>query len=160
MKKFEIHITGEKGINEELTAMNIKNIIVELLHPNYSLFRTEYMSSFIKGFENLTECQFFVHALVSQLKTNIVRVKIESPYYEEYAKNSLYIESHFTPFNNLYPISRNQKSGNLMATDREYNPKKYQEFIEKWIDKDVELCLYDSCVTEDFNWFELYKIQK
>jgi len=59
--------------------MNIKNIIVELLHPNYSLFRTEYMSSFIKGFENLTECQFFVHALVSQLKTNIVRVKIESP---------------------------------------------------------------------------------
>ena len=47
-----------------------------------------------------------------------------------------------------------------MATDREYNPKKYQEFIEKWIDKDVELCLYDSCVTEDFNWFELNKIQK
>lgn len=157
MKTFEIHITGEQGINEELSTMNIKNIIVELLYPNLTLFRTEYMSSFVKKFENFNQCKFYVQALLSQLKSKIIRVKIESPFYEEYVSNSLYVESHFEPFNNIYPISKNKASGKLMATDREYNQSKYSNFISKWKNNDIELCLYDSYVNEDFDWFRLYK---
>ena len=33
MQYFEIHITGESGINSELDKLDIKNIIVDLLYP-------------------------------------------------------------------------------------------------------------------------------
>ena len=48
LKTFEIHITGKKSIINEFNNLKIKNIIVELLKPDNSLLRIEYMSSFIK----------------------------------------------------------------------------------------------------------------
>ena len=55
----------------------------------------------------------------------------------------------------LVSISKNRKSGKLMGTDRCYLQEDYVNFIQKW--KDVEMCLFDSFVEEDFDWFDLYK---
>ena len=161
MKTFEIHITGDESINDVLTAMNIKNIIVELLHPDGTSLRTEYMSSFVEKHLNYNDCYDRILALATKLKSehniDIIRVKIECPYYEEYVPKSKYIESHFIPKDSKYPISRNKRSGKLMGTDREYDSSKYQEFIEKWQGEDVELCVFDTFVEEDFDWMNLYK---
>jgi len=154
METFEIHITGDETINSELDSMGIKNIIVELLTPSQDLYRTEYMSSFICKCESYQKCKDYVDHIISKLKSPIIRVKIESPYYEHY--KCLYLESHFKPFDNKFPMSRNKKSGKLMGTDRSYTPENYPQFIEKWKDEDVEMCLFDSFVEEDFDWFELY----
>ena len=158
MKYFEIHITGEKGINQELNEMNIKNIIVDLLYPTRDFFRREYMSSFIMRFESYQECLSWVKDLEANIKSPIIRVKIESPYYSEYGDISLYMESHFTPREDQvkYPLSKNYKSGKLMGTDREYMKVNYQKFREKWGHEDIELCLYDTLIEEDKDWFNLY----
>lgn len=157
MKIFEIHITGEQSILEELDNLNIKNITIELLKPNDEVLRTEYMSSFIHHAVDYDECFCYVNALLMNLKSKIIRVKIESPAYPEYLGQALYVESHFIPTDKKYPISKNVRSQKLMATAREYNKTKFTDFINKWKDiADVEICLFDDFVREDFDWFELY----
>jgi hypothetical protein len=156
METFEIHITGSHGINQELDLLGIKNIVVELLNPKLELMRTEYMSSFIIKKQSILECKDFVDELLTKLKTQIIRVKIESPFYEHYREQALYLESHFKPFNALYPISRNARSKKLMATDRTYEKGQYDVFKDKWINEDVEMCLYDTFIEEDSDWFKLY----
>ena len=157
METFEVHITGSKGINEELDKLGIKNIVIDLLKPNKDVLRTEYMSSFITKHANLIGCQFHVNSILDKLTSNIIRVKIESPYYEHYKKGSLYLESHFPPFNEEYPISRNAKSNKLLATDRTYNKIEYRDFAEKWKHVELEMCLVDTFVNEDMDWFKLYE---
>ena len=44
-----------------------------------------------------------------------------------------------------------------MATYREYSQFNYNSFKEKWQNEDIELCVYDSFVKEDEDWFNLYK---
>ena len=83
--------------------------------------------------------------------------KIECPPYSELFPMSIYVESHFNPIFVIYPISRNKKSGKLMATDREYNKDKYLTFLDNWTNEDCELCIFDSFVDEDLDWFNLYK---
>lgn len=156
METFEIHITGQHGINQELDQLGIKNIVVDLLSPNLELMRTEYMSSFVIKKESLLECKVEVFELLLKLKSKIIRVKIESPFYEHYLDTSLYLESHFKPFNEAYPISRNAKSGKLLATDRTYEKAQYDDFRNKWVGEDVEMCLVDNFIEEDSDWFEKY----
>lgn len=158
METFEIHITGSQSINAELDRLGIKNIIIDLLTPNKEVLRTEYMSSFISKHNDLAECQRHVISILDQLTSEIIRVKIESPYYEHYKDKSLYVESHFKPFNELYPISRNAKSNKELGTDRTYDKNEYEAFIEKWKDEDVEMCLVDTFIEEDKDWFELYLV--
>lgn len=156
METFEIHITGSSDINEQLDRLGIKNIIIDLLKPNKTILRTEYMSSFISKHKNLTDCQRYVNSVLLNLSCEIIRIKIESPYYEHYKKRSLYLESHFKPFNELYPISKNAKSNKELATDRTYKKKEYNAFIEKWKTEEIEMCLVDTFVEEDKDWFDLY----
>ena len=157
METFEIHITGSKGINEQLDRLGIKNIIIDLLKPNYRVLRTEFMSSFISKHTNFEECKKYVDSILANLSCEIIRVKIESPYYEHYKDQSLYLESHFRPFNLEYPISRNIKSFKDLATDRTYEKSQYEAFKKKWKRADVEMCLYDTFVEEDKDWFDLYQ---
>lgn len=157
MEVFEIHITGSHGINNELDSLGIKNIIVELLTPELKLMRTEYMSSFVIKKGSLLECKAFVDDLVNKLKSQIIRVKIESPFYEHYIDNALYLESHFKPFNDAFPISRNARSKKLMATARTYEKTHYEAFKKEWENEDVEMCLVDTFVNEDKDWFDLYQ---
>jgi len=105
METFEIHITGSKDINEQLDRLGIKNIVIDLLTPNKEVLRTEYMSSFTIKAKNFAECWQEVIELMLNLTCKIIRVKVESPYYGSYLDQSLYLESHFKPFNLEYPIS-------------------------------------------------------
>ena len=159
MKKFEVHITGDETINAELDNLGIKNIMVELLRRDLSVIRTEYMSSFITDFERYEECYDFVKKLASNLTAKVLRIKIECPVYLEYIERSVYIEAHFKAdgSNVKHPLSRNARSGKLMGTDRAYTKEEYDAFIEKWKDHEVELCLYDDYIREDFDWFDEYK---
>ncbi len=153
---FEIHITGDSTINEALDKLGIKNIIIELLKPNGCLLRTEYMSSFVVSLQ-YSEIHEYVLDIVSKLtECNIVRVKIESPPITHLFPMSLYVESHFIPKGNNYPLSRNTRSGKILGTDREYSKSKYLEFLDKWKDEDCELCIFDTFKEEDYDWFNLY----
>ena len=156
METFEIHITGEETINAELDKLGIKNIVVDLLKPNGDLLRTEYMSSFVVKKSSFIVCLNHVTYLLTQLDSRIYRIKIESPFYRHYVDRSLYMEMHSTPTDNKLPISRNAKSKRLMATDRCYNKDKYQDFMEYYKNQEIELCLYDTFVDEDKDWFDLY----
>lgn len=161
METFEIHITGSKDINEQLDRLGIKNIIIDLLKPNYKVLRTEFMSSFISKHTNFEECKAYVDSIVAKLTCEIIRVKIESPFYRHYIDKSLYIECHFEPKPNTatnHPISRNTRSGKLLATDRDYDKSRYDLFrIVNYLNGEIELCLYDTFVEEDKDWFDLYQ---
>lgn len=157
MEVFEIHITGSSSINKEFDNLGIKNIIIDLLKPNKDHLRTEFMSSFISKHKDLDECKTYINSILAQLSSEIIRVKIESPFYEHYRDKALYVESHFKPYNAEFPISRNAKSNKELATDRTHNSKEFDIFREKWKNEDVEMCLYDTFVEEDKDWFELYQ---
>ena len=156
MKNFEIHITGEKSI---LTYSDMKTIGVRLLRPDLSVIRTEYMTSHRAKFESYRECKDFVDFHVKRIEkiSPIVRVKIETPYYEEYVKDSLYMESHFRTNDNKYALSQNEKKDYMLGTDRTYNPNQYCEFKNLWYNAEVELCVFDSFPQEDEDWLNLWK---
>lgn len=156
METFEIHITGTKDIIPQLDRLGIKNIIIDLLKPNMKVLRTEFMSSFVSKHKNLLDCQRMVNSVIANLSCDIIRVKIECPYYEHYKDQSLYLESHFKPFNKAYPIARNIKSFKEIATDRTYDKKDYDSFANKWKKAEVEMCLVDNFIEEDKDWFDLY----
>ncbi|MEO6303838.1 MAG: hypothetical protein ABIP51_11770 [Bacteroidia bacterium] len=161
MENFEIHITGSSPeIINNLRRREIKTIIIDLLKPSGEIVATEYMSSIVKEFFNIDECKKWVQGLVNSLlfdKIDITRIKIESPFYPHYVSQSLYIESHFITSSYDYPISRNVASNKLIATDREYDISKFNSFKDKYINEEVELCLFDNNINGDKKWFDLYK---
>lgn len=159
MEVFEIHITGDESILK--AAHPIKTIAVDLVRPDLSVLRTEYMTSHVSRHSSYDMCRAYVDDIVAAMKekgVQIVRVKIECPYYEHYRDQSLYMESHFlaTGYDGGYPMSRNKRKADFLATDREYDKAQYDEFREWWKNEDVELCLYDTFVEEDKDWFDLY----
>jgi hypothetical protein len=159
MEIFEIHITGDSKINEVATRLGVKNIVIDLVKPDFSYHRTEHMTSDVKKFDDYQTCKQYVDNLVHKLVeegVNVVRVKIESPYYPHYKTMSCYMESHFNSKDNKHPLSRNQNKTSYLATDRTYNKAEYETFREKYKEVDVELCLYDSDLLEDADWFALY----
>lgn len=162
IETFEIHITGDELILK--AAKPLKTIQVNLLKPDKSLLRTEYMTSHVQhmasGYEG---CKKYVDDIVDYLENqqglNLIRVKIVSPYYRHYVPQSLYIESHFESDAFHLPTSQNPKHAMPVATAREYDKKYYEDFVEhykKTIPATVELCLYDTDVNEDKDWFDLY----
>lgn len=164
METFEIHITGsDEKIIDQLNTLGIKSIQVALLSPEGYIFRTEYMSSTVQKFKNVDECIKWVDGLTLMLEARgikIVRKKIECPYYEHYLGRTLYMESHWKieNLNCKFPISENLKSGKLMATDRTYNKDIFNWFLCEYNveDKEVEMCLLDTYISEDFDWFNFY----
>jgi hypothetical protein len=83
----------------------------------------------------------------------IIRVKIECPYYETYRDASLYLEAHWpTEDTAAFPVSRSRHKKNLVATDRTYVHQDYDAFRARHQGHEVELCLYDSYCDEDQDW--------
>jgi hypothetical protein len=155
MEVFEIHVTGDESIHENT---DLKTIAVDLLRPDGSVLRTEHMTSHVGKFPSYIDCKLFVDKLARDLEskgTKIVRVKIETPYYEHYVSKSLYLESHFEDKNFEFPTSRNQRKSTLLATERAYEYDNYEELRASR--DEVELCLYDSWVNEDKDWFDAYE---
>lgn len=160
LELFEIHITGDKSIVDTCKDLNLKTIEVDLLYPNKSVLRREYMTSIVQKFKDYESCRFYVDSTVITLMNagvHVVRTKIECPFYKHYVEQSLYIESHFESKNNLYPISKNAKKDSYLATDRRYNKACYSDFCNLYQNCVVELCLYDPYIEEDADWFELYR---
>jgi hypothetical protein len=156
---FEIHITGDESIMEVGPQLGMKTIAIDLLKPNKELLRTEYMTSDVKKLSNFALCKSHVFWVVEQFESfgvKIHRVKIECPFYDHYLHSGRYIESHFPTTDIVYPISRNQKKTTISATAREYDQTQFTAFAKKWVDVTVEICLYDSNVEGDKDWFDLW----
>jgi hypothetical protein len=134
METFEIHITGEQNIINAGKSLGVKTISIDLLNPDGSFYRTEHMTSEVRKFDSFKTCRTWVENIVSELVGNGVsvhRVKIESPFYAHYEDISCYIESHFLASDGRYPLSRNRKKIELLATDRTYHKWEYASFREK-----------------------------
>lgn len=163
VKIFEIHVTGDESIHEIAKLRSHKTIVIDLLRPDGSVMRTEHMTSIAAKFLTVIGCHLFVSDLVCYLEANgvnIFRVKIESPYYEEYKPIGLYMESHFEAEDFVFPTSKNKNKTTLLATDRQYKQDQYDAFRKQYKGKEVELCLYDTNIVEDADWFDLYKKHK
>lgn len=159
MEVFEVHITGDESIHKAAKELNQKTIAIDLLRPDKSVLRAEHMTSLILKHESYKKCKAHVDEIVKQYESRrvpIIRVKIECPYYLHYRADSLYIESHFVSDEMFFPTSRNQRKAALLATDRQYGLERYQAFLEQNKSHELELCLYDSFVSEDLDWFQLY----
>lgn len=156
MEVFEVHITGDERIHE---VAGVKTIAIQLLRPDFNIHRIEHMTSQVVKCENYQACLEQTLAFAAKIP-NVVRVKIECPYYPHYVAQSLYMESHADdpPWID-YPISRNANSYKLMATDRVYDQAVYDVFRLKWAKHTIELCLYDTNVEEDKDWFSFWKQQ-
>lgn len=163
MEIFEVHITGGESILDAAKSLNVKTISVNLLRPDGSHLRTEHMTSQVYRFPSYQDCKQHVDSLVEQLRTagvGISRVKIESPCYEHYMEISLYCESHFPATDWSYPVSRNARKTDRLATDRQHKKDAepgYYEFRALHAGRDLELCLYDDNPQENLDWLQLYK---
>lgn len=165
MEVFEVHITGNDRIHDVAKRHNLKTITIDLLKPDRSYLRTEHMTSLIFKYgdnHSYQECYRNVVSLVHNFLSAdvpIYRTKIECPFYEHYADQSLYMESHFEAENNNFPMSRNQRKETILATDRTYNQFEYNTFRRRHSTegKELELCLFDNFSDEDKDWFDLYQ---
>ena len=84
MEKFEIHITGTENIISVLKELEVKSLHAEMRNPKNETVGIEYMSSFIKEFENYETCKKWVDSFSLELENKgveICRVKIECPYF-------------------------------------------------------------------------------
>lgn len=169
MEIFEIHITGDDKIIKAAQELGVKTIVLDLVKPDKSHHRTEYMTSDARSFHDYEECKVWVDDLVMRLRetgVEIIRVKIECPYYSHYKDKSLYFEVHYQ--GERGPMSRNHGKDYFLCTAREYDRSKYDALWQKhggvflfappphWT---MELCLYDTNVEEDKDWFDLYGSQ-
>jgi len=158
---FEIHITSDKKLHEACCPLGIKTIVVDLLCPDGTVLRTEHMTSYVMKAENYVECKEKVDEIVKNLEKTckLIRVKIECPFYKHYQKASLYMESHFRTDSRYFPVSRNQKKTACLSTERTYDKNQYEVFAKRYQKEQIELCLYDTNVKEDSDWFGLYAEQ-
>ncbi len=160
MDPFEIHITS-KGpeIHGLCELLGLKTIEIDLLRPDGSVLRTEHMTSEVFKCEDFgaacSTMTFWCYTL-EKLGVEIIRTKIETPPFDKYLDRAIYMESHFKDDSYKYPTSRSKHSNKLLATDRNYDLRQYGEFIKKHVTHETELCLHDSWVDEDLDWFELW----
>lgn len=68
MEKFEIHITGTPIIIDVLKELKIKSLHAEMRNPQNKTVGIEYMSSFIKEFENYESCKKWVDKFSNELE--------------------------------------------------------------------------------------------
>ena len=159
MEVFEVHITGSENIHQIAKGLGLKTIAIDLLQPDMNVLRVEHMTSHIYRFENFERCGEEVIKIVNQMRDSgvvIHRVKVESPDYQHYRTHSLYMESHFEAEGLFFPLSRTHGKEKLLATDRTYDQSRYDDFVKINKGRDLELCLWDTCVEEDLDWFECY----
>lgn len=160
METFEIHITANNHIHYVAKCYGIKTIELDLLRPDGSIVKTEHMTSFVGEYNNLWDCVHSVAGLRDLLNINgcnVERVKIECPAsYDKYLDISFYIETHFNQqgIDAVYPASKNKKKDSITGTDRAYGIHNYSKFKNKWKNQVLELCVYDTFIEQDSEWFK------
>lgn len=160
MKIFEVHITGNSNkILQVAKELDVKAICINLLRPDKTFLRNEWMTSQVIKANNFDECKKLVFDLREKLIAHgveIVREKIESAYYPEYVEQSLYIETYFQTSDFNLPVSQNASKTTFLATDRTYLKKEYEDFLVKYKGREIELALLDINPYEDEDWLSLY----
>lgn len=163
MKLFEIHITGkDKSILKEFEKLGLKTLYIMLLDNKLQNVGFEHMCCIQKKFKTYEECKQYVDNLLLKLKSEIVRVKIESAYYKEYVDKAIYAETHYIPNEpGIYPTVRNIKSKKYVSTMRTYDKSHFETLRTKskkhLNNAEFELCLYDSNLNFDDYWLSFYK---
>lgn len=74
MEKFEIHITGTENIINILRDLDFKSLHAEMRNRENKTVGVEYMSSFIKGFENYEICKKWVDNFVLKLEARSIEI--------------------------------------------------------------------------------------
>jgi hypothetical protein len=162
LETFEVHITGSENIHKVGEVLLYKTIAIDLLRPDQSVLRTEHMTSMVVKQPSFESCQTAVLQMVENLRAggvDIIRVKIECPFYPHYVPISKYLESHYESGLFVHPTSRNQNKSTLLATDRVWDHDHYEGFRQSYVNHMVELCLYDTYANEDDDWFSLYAMK-
>lgn len=160
MRTFEVHITGEEAILEEFKFLGIKTLEVELLDREERVVGKEYMCSLVLKAENLPECKQMVATILTQIKSEVFRIKIETPFYLDYLLDAVYVEVHFPKVDTVHPFVRNVSSNKFVSTKREYNVHKFLQLRNEFINypkAEFELCLYDSNVNFDNHWIKHFE---
>lgn len=161
MKIFEIHITGkDSSIIEEFHNLGYKTLTIQLLSPECEVVGYEYMCAIQGKFELYEQCLEFTLDLITRIKSEIVRVKIESPFYQEYIEKAIYAEVHFVPLTpGLLPTVYNANGNKYVTTERIYDKEEFTLLMEKYseIKSEFELCLFDSNPEFDDRWLSFYK---
>lgn len=167
MEKFEIHVTGTDNIIRVLERLGYKWLHAEMRDRENRTVGVEFMSSFVKEFENYAACKEWVDGFVMTLQdegVTIFRVKIECPYnYSHYSESSVYLEAHFPYTDNTYPFVYNVRADKYVGTDRTYAKPGYADMIAKWQSvpgSEIELCLYDDNIIHDYEWLNKYEIRQ
>lgn len=163
MIPFEVHITGsDERIMYASKELGVKAIAVELLDRSFNVIKTEYMTSHVIKCECFNEVMEKVIVLKNSLEhdymVHIVRTKVECPPIKTLFDDSIYIESHFTATDILYPMSRNKTKDYLLATHRIFDTSKYEMFTKFHQGRIVEICLHDEYEDghSDKYWFCKY----
>ena len=175
--KFEIHITGDDSIKLACQELGFKTISIDLLRPDLSVIRVEHMVSHVIGIDLGsgsgqwaldTKAKLaidFVMLLSEKLEAmgvNVVRTKVECPGYANLQHMAKYAECHFefTGAELSAPLARNQSKTKILATSRENNVAYIGRFLDYYRlaipGCETELCLYDTNVLEDSDWFDHY----
>jgi hypothetical protein len=132
---YEFHITAYESSIRELKRYDIPIIGIEALSPSGYAVQWDWMTSYSDFFPS----------------------KVETPY-----DNSLnmeefkYIETHLNSLDNNLPKSRNIITNEIISTDRTYNFKEFESFAERYNTSKVELCVMDTNIYHDHNWFMFY----
>lgn len=165
MKTFEIHITvdlDDASLFKNICHLaDIKCIEIESLNIYGQNIDTQHMTSIIKKFIDKKEAIEFAKSLsykFGKCNISVHRTKVESPIYNEYLNDALYVETHFESDQFVFPTSRNVNKNTLLATHREYDKSMYNYFIDihRKKDHELELCLYDTNINLDTEWFNCY----
>lgn len=167
MEIFEFHIYINDKVADKFfhvcNTFDIKKLEIMSLDKDNNGIKVEYMTSFVRKLKNYREAFLLVNAMdeyLGKLGCLSYRKKIESPYYEHYVNLSLYLETHFESSNFELPTSKNVLKNKLIATDRELNKDRYSDFLSlhQSLGREIEMCLYDTNMTSDKEWFDAYNI--
>lgn len=155
---YEFHITAYESSIRELSKYDIPFIGIEALAMSGIAVQWDWMTSYSNFFPSKESAINYIGVLLEKIKnTPIYRVKVETPYesdlnFEEFR----YIETHLNSVDNNLPKSKNIITNEIISTDRTYNFKEFKSFAERYRTSKVELCVMDTNVYHDHNWFRFY----
>jgi hypothetical protein len=155
---YEFHITAYESSIQELSKNDIPIIGIEALAPSGYAVQLDWMTSYTDFFYSQESAINYIGVLLKKINfTPIYRVKVETPYDNSLIMEEFkYIETHLNSLDNNLPKSRNIITNKIISTDRTYNFKEFHSFAERYNTSKVELCVMDTNIYHDHNWFMFY----
>jgi hypothetical protein len=157
---YEFHITANEHSIKALSEFGIPIIGIAMLDKDGFEIQRDWMTTITKSFHSQENAISYLGSILQKIQgTPIFRVKIETPYEEGLDLNRFkYIETHNKIVQRpIYymPTSKNIITEELIETHRCYNVEKFERFAQSYGGK-VELCVMDTNIQHDYEWFKLY----